>query len=127
MIREDDGSLLLSRRWSNPVLADQYTLTTTRGIKQIVGFSANDTKQATILYGINGTSCTCTCLVCLRSKNQFHIKPEWLQRENGIDEKDIIPDAPKREGDNSYLSLYNRYYDRTANGEIGMLAEEKGK
>ncbi len=125
MIREDDGSLLLSRRWSNPVLADQYTLTKTRGIKQIVGFSANDTKQATILYGINGTSCTCTCLVCLRSKNKFHIKPEWLQRENGIDEKEIIPDAPKREGENSYLSLYNRYNDRTANGEIGMSAEEK--
>jgi hypothetical protein len=64
-------------------------------------------------------------LVCLRSKNKFYIKPEWLQQENGIDANDIIPDAPKREGDNSYLSLYNRYNDRTANGEIGMSAEEK--
>jgi hypothetical protein len=65
MMREDDGSLFLSRRWSNPVPANQSSFNASRGIKQIVGFSANDTKQATILHGINGTSCTCTYLVCL--------------------------------------------------------------
>jgi hypothetical protein len=66
---------------------------------------------------LTSCTCTCTCLVCLcsSSNNKIHIKPELPQlpqRENGdINEKHIIPDAPKQQCNNPYLSLCNQYND----------------
>ena len=85
------------------------------------GHVANDYKQALIEVGICSPSATCSCVVCMRKKSEFHWLSEMLQKHRQWPA--CVPgpkDAAKREGRLSFTACNKRLVDETGAGVFNL-------